>query len=161
MQEQEPANATKLIRVNTPKSLAISGLVLIASISALFLIPRVFAGTRSESWAYLSIGAICIALIRAARNSMTVRAEVDERTLSNAERLSKRKLKILLTSAGYAYLVLTILIVSGPGADTGIFSTGMTWSREIGIGLLALIYVGASIVGHIYMRRFVTKRRAT
>jgi hypothetical protein len=94
---------------------------------------------------------IIIAFTRASRNAMAER--VVETKLFNAERQNKRQLKNLLIIASFAFVILTLIVVTAVG--DGFSSSDASALRvRISIGLLIVAYGAATIVGHISTRRF-------
>lgn len=86
--------------------------------------------------------------------------EVDERLLSYADRRRKRRLKFLLILAGFAFIILLGIVLSGEDLFSSPFAD-MPWPRKISIGLLVVTYLGATILGQIYMRRYVNRGKST
>jgi len=87
--------------------------------------------------------------------------EVDERLLSYADRRSKHRIKFLLTLAGIASVILIVTVISGGEDLSSVSFADMSWTRKISIGMLAAIFVGANILGQIYVRKYVNRGKPT
>lgn len=136
------------MKVDTPRSPAISVTWLLILAGGLYLLPSLSNGGQSKTWAYLVLGAVGIVMSRAARSSMSMRPEIDDRLLPDADRRLKPKLKVLLYTLGFAWFVLVVIAIE---------DSFRLFSRHtvIVVTTVGISYLAATIAGYIYRWKFV------
>jgi hypothetical protein len=141
----------RLVSVDTPRSLAISAVGLSITVGGLYFLPSLNAGPF-KTWASLSLGAVGIAMLRAARNAMKRRPEIDNEELSDDDRRLKAKLKLLLYTLGFAWFGLLVIAIDD-------FTAPRPHRTLLVDGPLVVLYVVMLALGYIYKWKFVSREK--
>jgi hypothetical protein len=145
------------VRVSTPKSLALTVIVLIISVVAFFLPYALPINPQYGKWVYLFLGFAGIVTLRASRNAMELRPEIADENLSARLRDNKMIMKNILRGLGVGYLVAIAFVIEGIAKYTDSFFK-ITGSLGISIRIIIFIYVVSTVIGYIYQNRYVMRK---